>query len=142
MKYVKSGQFSAMMTQTSVITIINVTPTKTLYIYIHSFIHSFVHQWLSSPLLGPDIFFSFIIFFTQTVGLLGRVISPSQGLYLHTGQHNHRKMHTDIHALSGIRTHDPTIRASEDSSRIRSRDLFDRLIYLYRSINYVPLSSR
>jgi hypothetical protein len=25
--------------------------------------------------------------FSQTVGLLGRVISPSQGRYLHTGQH-------------------------------------------------------
>jgi shikimate 5-dehydrogenase len=26
----------------------------------------------------------------QTVGLLGRVISTSQGLYLNTGQHKHR----------------------------------------------------
>jgi hypothetical protein len=30
------------------------------------------------------------LFFTQTVGLLERVISPSQGRYLHTGQHKHR----------------------------------------------------
>jgi hypothetical protein len=28
--------------------------------------------------------------FTQTVGLLGRVISLSQGLYLNTGHHKHR----------------------------------------------------
>jgi hypothetical protein len=28
--------------------------------------------------------------FLQTVGLLGRVISLSQGLYLNTGQHKHR----------------------------------------------------
>jgi hypothetical protein len=28
--------------------------------------------------------------FSQTVGLLGRVISSSQGLYLNTGQHKHR----------------------------------------------------
>jgi hypothetical protein len=28
--------------------------------------------------------------FTQSVGLLGRGISPSQGRYLHTGQHKHR----------------------------------------------------
>jgi hypothetical protein len=27
--------------------------------------------------------------FTQSVGLLGRGISQSQGFYLHTGQHNH-----------------------------------------------------
>jgi hypothetical protein len=40
--------------------------------------HSFIHQWLYSPLLGPGVFFSFVIFFSQTVGLLGRGISPSQ----------------------------------------------------------------
>jgi hypothetical protein len=41
------------------------------------------------------------------VGLLGRVISPSQGLYLHRTT-QHRKTPTNIHALSGIRTHDPS----------------------------------
>jgi hypothetical protein len=41
------------------------------------------------------------------VGLLGRVISPSQGLYLHRTM-QHRKTRTNIHALSGIRTHDPS----------------------------------
>jgi hypothetical protein len=48
--------------------------------------------------------------FSQTVGLLGRVISPSQGLYLNKGQHKHRinaythtHTHTpNIHVLSGI----------------------------------------
>jgi hypothetical protein len=56
--------------------------------------------------------------FSQTTGLLGRVISPSQGRYLNTGQHKHRiNAHTpNIHDLSGIRTHDPSVRASEDSS--------------------------
>jgi hypothetical protein len=34
------------------------------------------------------------------------VISPSQGLYLHSTT-QHRKTRTNIHALSGIRTHDP-----------------------------------
>jgi hypothetical protein len=28
--------------------------------------------------------------FSQSVGLLGRAISPSQGRYLNTGQHKHR----------------------------------------------------
>jgi hypothetical protein len=32
--------------------------------------------------LSLSLFFSFLIFFTQTVGLLGRGISPSQGRYL------------------------------------------------------------
>jgi hypothetical protein len=33
---------------------------------------------------------------------------------------------TDTHALSGIRTHDPSVRASEDSSRPRPRGHSDR----------------
>jgi hypothetical protein len=41
------------------------------------------------------------------VGLLGRVISPSQGLYLHRTT-QHRKTRTYIHVLSEIRTHDPS----------------------------------
>jgi hypothetical protein len=45
--------------------------------------------------------------FTQSVGLLGRGISLSQGSYLHTG-HSKRRInaHTDIHASRGIRTYD------------------------------------
>jgi hypothetical protein len=86
------------------------------------FIHSFIHQWLYSHLLGLRLFFSFVIFFTQSVGLLGRGISPSQGRCLHTGQHKHRiKTHTDVHALSVIRTHDPSFWASEDSSGLTPR---------------------
>jgi hypothetical protein len=96
--------------------------------YVHSFIHSFIHQWLYSPLLGPGLLFSFgNNFFTQTVGLLGRVISPSQGRCLHTREHKHIiNAHTDIHALSGIRTHDPSVQASEDSSCLRPRGHWDR----------------
>jgi hypothetical protein len=46
-------------------------------------------------------------YFRHTVGLLGRVISPSQGLYLHrTTQHG--KTRTNIHVLSRTRTHDPS----------------------------------
>jgi hypothetical protein len=42
----------------------------------------------------------------HSVGFLGRVISSSQGLYLHRTT-QHRKTRTNIHALSGIRTRDP-----------------------------------
>jgi hypothetical protein len=61
--------------------------------------------------------------YAQSVGLLWRGISPSKGLYLHTEQHKYRiHLHnTDIHALSGTRTHDPSVRASEDSSCLRPR---------------------
>jgi hypothetical protein len=54
------------------------------------FIHSFIHQCLYSPLLGPGFFFSSVNFFSKTVGLLGRGISPSQGPYLHIEQQKHR----------------------------------------------------
>jgi hypothetical protein len=61
--------------------------------------------------------------YTQSVELLGRGISRSQGRYLHTGQHKHRiKAHnTDIHALSGIRTHDPSGRTSGHCDRQKEK---------------------
>jgi hypothetical protein len=54
--------------------------------------------------------------FSQTVGLLGRVISPSQGRYLNTGQHKHR-MSTTTHQTSmpWVRF-EPTIPGSERAS--------------------------
>jgi hypothetical protein len=86
-----------------------------------------LHQRLYNSLLDPGFFFSFIIIFTQPVGLLGRGISSSQSHYLHTGQHKHRiNTHRDIHGLSGIRTHDPRFRVSEDSSCLRPRGHCDR----------------
>jgi hypothetical protein len=54
-------------------------------------IRLFVHQWLYSLLLGPGLLLNVVIFFTEKVGLLGRVISPSQGRYLHTRQHKQNK---------------------------------------------------
>jgi hypothetical protein len=78
--------------------------------------YSFIHQRLYSLLLGSGLFFSFVSISTQTAGLLERVISPSQCRYINTGQHEHRiKAHTNIHALSGIPTHDASVRASQDS---------------------------
>jgi hypothetical protein len=49
---------------------------------------SFFSLWLYSP---SDLcrFFSFLIY-TQSVGLLGRGNSPSQGRWLHTELHKHR----------------------------------------------------
>jgi hypothetical protein len=79
-------------------------------------------------ILGPWLLLQFRNLFTQMVGLLGRVISPSQGRYPHIGQHKQSiNAHTDIHALSGIRTHDPSVRESEDSSCLRPRGHCDRL---------------
>jgi hypothetical protein len=67
------------------------------------------------------------------------VISPSQGRYLHTEQHKLRiNAHRDCHALIGIRTHDPSIRASEDSSCLRPRGHYGRRRILF--INTKPLT--
>jgi hypothetical protein len=49
----------------------------------------FFFQWLYSPLGLWLLIFRFTIIL-QTVGLIGRVISSSQGLYLNTRQHKHR----------------------------------------------------
>jgi hypothetical protein len=91
--------------------------------------------FLSMALLahsGPSPHIQLRNHFSQTVGLLGRVISPPEGRYLHTGQHKHRKnAHTDFHVLSGIRTHDSRVRASEDSLRLRQRGYCDRLVEEY-----------
>jgi hypothetical protein len=57
--------------------------------------------------LGRLIYRRLLELFRHIVGLLGRVISPSQGLYLHRTT-QHRKTRTNIRALSGIRTHDPS----------------------------------
>jgi hypothetical protein len=60
--------------------------------------------------LGRLTYGMFLKLFRYFVGLIGQGISPSQGLYLHRTT-QHRKTRTDIHALSGIRTHDSSIRA-------------------------------
>jgi hypothetical protein len=82
----------------------------------------FFFHWLYSP-LGPwPLIFSFMIIL-QTVGLLARVISSSQNLYLNSGQHIHI---TNLHALCGILTHDPGFRASEESTCLRPLGHRDR----------------
>jgi hypothetical protein len=43
--------------------------------------------------------------------------------------------HTDIHASNGIRTHDPSVRASEDNSWLRPRGHCDRLPYTLQFTN-------
>jgi hypothetical protein len=48
----------------------------------------------------------------------------------------HSTTYTNIHALSGIRTHDPRVRASEDSSYLRPRGHCSRLIYAFTEYYY------
>jgi hypothetical protein len=51
--------------------------------------HSLIHQRFYSPLLGPGLFFSFVSFFTQTIGLLDEWPARRKAA-TYTGQHKHR----------------------------------------------------
>jgi hypothetical protein len=104
------------------------------YYYYYYYYCSTALFWALAPL------FSFLIIRVYTVGsvrLLGRKIRPSQGLCLHTEQHKHRinAHNINIHALSGIGTHDSSVRASEDSSCLRPRGHCDLQSWSIRSGN-------
>jgi hypothetical protein len=90
--------------------------------------HHYHHHHGFTALYLASVAFSVSWSCTQPVGHLGRGISPSQGRYLHTEQHKHRinAHNTDIHALSGIRTNDPSVRESEDSSCFRTLGHYDQ----------------
>jgi hypothetical protein len=97
------------------------------------------------PFVGPSSLFSFIIFFTQMIGLLGRAISPSQGRYVHMRTTQTQNKRADIHASCGIRPHDPSVRAGEDSSCLRPRGHCDRLPFFVSQIsmqNANPMSNK
>jgi len=64
--------------------------------------------------------------FGQLVGLLVRGIGSTQGIYLHRIT-QHWKTRTHIHASSVIRTHDPSVRAAEDSTCLTPLGHWDRL---------------
>jgi hypothetical protein len=64
------------------------------------------------------------------VGLLGRVIGPTQGLYRHRTT-QHRNTRTQIHAPRRIRTCDPNVRAVLDSTCLRPLSHWDRLLGLF-----------
>jgi hypothetical protein len=94
--------------------------------------------WMYNPLLGSAAAFSFSWSYKQSVGLLWRGINPSKGLYIHTEQHKHRinAHNTDIHALSGTRIHDPSVRANEGSSCCRPRDHYDWQFTLFHCLKH------
>jgi hypothetical protein len=79
----------------------------------------FLFSLALQPPLAVASAFSFMVIL-QTVGLLGRVISSSQGLYLNTGQHKHR-INTYTHQTSmpcvGF---EPTIPASERAKTVHA----------------------
>jgi hypothetical protein len=83
--------------------------------------------------LGRLTYRRFLELFRHMVGLRRRVISPSQGLYLHRTT-QHRKTRTNIHALSGIRTHDPGKQPAKTHASDRTASLTGCGVQLYSSI--------
>jgi hypothetical protein len=66
-------------------------PILSIYIPTHPPTHIPIYVSIngSTALVDLGRFFSLLIY-TQSIGLLGRGISPSQGRYLHTEQHKNR----------------------------------------------------
>jgi hypothetical protein len=83
---------------------------------------------LYSPLLGLGRFFSFLVLYT-----VGRAhwtgdqpVARTLPAHITTQKHRINAHNTDIHALSGIRTHDPRVPAREDISCLRPLGHCDR----------------
>jgi hypothetical protein len=77
---------------------------------------------MALPVLwGLRPFIQFRNQFSHPVGHPGRVISRPQGRYLNTWQQKQNKgiRTPNIHVLSRIRTHDPSVRASEENLCLR-----------------------
>jgi hypothetical protein len=98
-------------------------------------IHPAMHPWpYSPPFVGPWPLFQFLNpTHRHTVGR-----TPWTGdqpvarpLPTHRTTQTQKKRQTDIHALSGIRTHDPSVWASEDSSWLRLRGYCDQQCIIY-----------
>jgi hypothetical protein len=84
-------------------------------------IHGSIFQFSFYPFLfmpysyGVEVFI-FLWIYKQSAGLHGWVIGPSQGLYLNTGQHTHRKTHAHTH------TKHPCPPASERAKTVHALD--------------------
>jgi hypothetical protein len=76
-------------------------------------------------LLDLGGFFSFVIYI-QSVGLLGRGSARRKATTCTQNNTNMEYTHTNVHASSGIWSHDLSVRASEDGSCLRPRNCCDR----------------
>jgi hypothetical protein len=92
---------------------------------VHIFQVLFFFQWLFQPIQCPGLLFSSVIILHRRYDSLGDwAVRRKAAAY--TQDNTNTNVYTDIHALSGIRTHDPRVRAREDSSCLRRRGYCDR----------------
>jgi hypothetical protein len=83
---------------------------------------TYLHNPLPLYLYSVEVVFFFILIILQTVGLLGRVISSSQALYLNTGQHKHRINTYTYQTFMSCMGFENTIPASEQAKTIHALD--------------------
>jgi hypothetical protein len=94
----------------------------------------------SAALLGRwPLLFSFLIIFLQRVGLLGRVISSSQCLYLNTGQYKHIINVYTYQTFMPWVGFDPTIPASEREKTVHALDRAATVTGRICDIGYIKL---
>jgi hypothetical protein len=107
-----------------------------IHIYIYIYIFLLLPLWSIRHPWNAFFHFSFLIL-RQSVGLLdGGSACRKAPTYTNTDQ-----TQTYIHALNRIRTHDPSVRASEDSSCLRPRGHCDLPLMMYKhSIHVHTLS--
>jgi hypothetical protein len=88
-------------------------PVNSVYIYIQTSPKMYTH-YLSicacTDLVDLGGFFRFLIY-TQSVGLLGGGAACHKAATYTQNNTNPEDTHTNIHASSGIRTDDPSVRA-------------------------------
>jgi hypothetical protein len=95
----------------------------TITIYLHIPVPP---TWSIRHSRNASLQFSFLIF-RQSVGHLGRGISPSQGRYLHTEQHKHTQTSMPWMGF------EPTIKAFERAKTVHA---LDRAALLLHVVNY------
>jgi hypothetical protein len=79
------------------------------------------------PFVGPWSLFQFLDpIHSRYDSLDGGSARCKAATYTQNNKHTLKAHDTDIHAFSSIRTHDPSVRAREDSSCLRPRGYCDR----------------
>jgi hypothetical protein len=79
------------------------------------------------PSVGPWLLFQFLdLIHSRYDSLDGGSARRKASTYTEQNKHRINAYNPDIHSLSGIRTHDPSIRENEDSPCIRARGHCDR----------------
>jgi hypothetical protein len=103
-------------------------------------IHPSIYLWLYSPFVGPWPLFQFLNPIQDSLD--GGSAHRKAAIYTENNK-NTELTHTHINSLSVIRTHDPRVRSSEDSSCLRPRGHCDGELvsYIYIRTNGIKITN-